>query len=91
MNHIGLTITLQPDLDEVQQEKRKCIFKATIKDNYILEALKNISSYNKMLRTVAIVFRFINQCRKIEVPIRHWFTPLELERALWCIVWTFAI
>ncbi|XP_067635778.1 uncharacterized protein [Eurosta solidaginis] len=78
-----------PDMDEIIKEKRKAIFFAAEKSNYIIEGIAKYSMHMTGVRVIAWMFRFYRKTNKaskniIDTPN---LSPQEIETALCCIIW----
>ncbi|XP_043071692.1 uncharacterized protein LOC122322695 [Drosophila grimshawi] len=74
------------DMQVINAEQRKSTFVATMDRNHVLEKLANISSYNRCVRTVAYMLRFVqitHMKRKFETTL----SSEELRNASYCIIW----
>lgn len=73
------------DMEIVNSEMRKSVFKVTITNNYILETLDRYSSHTHQIRLVAWILRFGKGLKKgtNSGPL----TADELHHALLCIIW----
>lgn len=77
------------DQDVVEKEKRKTTLHLQVQLNNITEFINNCSSYLKMVRVVAWIFRFWQglSSSKTKQFVSDSLQPQELEHAILAIVW----